>query len=222
LQRFGQGNWIATNFKQRYNREIAPATGDKLSDDYIMNYCSHCAQPLKLQIPQGDNRLRHCCSACGAVHYQNPKMVLGTLPVWQDQVLLCKRAIEPSYGLWTLPAGFMENGETIAQGALRETLEEAGAQVNLLGLLSVLDVEIANQVHLYYRAELLNLDFCSGVESLEVRLFKEQEIPWEQLAFPSVSLTLRAYFADRERGQWGLHTGSVDAELVRSFHVAPR
>jgi ADP-ribose pyrophosphatase YjhB (NUDIX family) len=109
----------------------------------------------------------------------------------------------------------MENGETTAAGALRETREEAGAQVSLLGLFSVLDVEVANQVHLYYRAQLLNLDFSPGVESLEVRLFKQQEIPWEQLAFRSVSLTLKAYFADREQGQWGLHTGSVHAPLVR-------
>jgi ADP-ribose pyrophosphatase YjhB (NUDIX family) len=187
-----------------------------------MNYCSHCAHPVQLEIPEGDNRLRYCCRACGAVHYQNPKMVLGTLPVWQDQVLLCKRAIEPRYGLWTLPAGFMENGETIAQGALRETREEAGAEVRLHGLFSVLDVEVANQVHLYYRAELMKLDFCPGVESLEVRLFRQQEIPWEQLAFRSVSLTLQAYFADRERGQWGLHTGSVHAELVRYISTEPR
>jgi ADP-ribose pyrophosphatase YjhB (NUDIX family) len=187
-----------------------------------MNFCSHCAQPVLLDIPAGDNRLRYCCRACGAVHYQNPKMVLGTLPVWQDQVLLCKRAIEPRYGLWTLPAGFMENGETTAAGALRETREEAGAEVNLLGLFSVLDVEVANQVHLYYRAELMNLDFSPGEESLEVRLFRQEQIPWEQLAFRSVSLTLRAYFADRERGQWGLHTGSVQAELLRSDSMESR
>ncbi len=167
-------------------------------------------------MPAGDNRLRYCCTQCHSIHYENPKMVLGTLPVWHDQVLLCKRAIEPRAGLWTLPAGFMENGETIAQGALRETEEEAGARVRLLGVFSIVDIESVNQVHLYYRAELLDLNFAPGLESLEVALFREHQIPWHDLAFRSVALTLQAYFADRQTGQWGLHTGSVNGDLSRA------
>ena len=177
----------------------------------LMNFCSDCGHSLEYTVPVADTRPRYCCPNCNTIHYQNPKIIVGTLPVWQSQVLLCKRAIEPRYGLWTLPAGFMENGETLAQGALRETVEEACAEVALQEMFSVLDVEIAQQVHVYYLAELLNLNFCAGTESLEVALFHEHEIPWEQLAFRSVRLTLEAFFNDRRAGQWQLHSGSVNA-----------
>ncbi len=131
------------------------------------------------------------------IHYQNPRAVVGTLPVTGQQVLLCKRAIEPRYGFWTLPAGFMENGETTGEGASRETLEEAGARVELQALYSVIDVPHVDQIHLFFRARLLNTDFDPGTESLEVRLFNESEIPWDDLAFRTVAQTLRWYFEDR-------------------------
>jgi ADP-ribose pyrophosphatase YjhB (NUDIX family) len=131
------------------------------------------------------------------IHYQNPRAVVGTVPVMGQQVLLCKRAIEPRYGFWTLPAGFMENGETTGEGASRETLEEAGAKVELQGLYSVIDVPHVDQIHLFFRARLLNTDFDPGTESLEVKLFNESEIPWDDLAFRTVAQTLRWYFEDR-------------------------
>jgi ADP-ribose pyrophosphatase YjhB (NUDIX family) len=137
-------------------------------------------------------------------------MVLGTIPVWEDQLLLCKRAIEPRLGYWTLPAGFLENGESTAEGALRETMEEAGANVALEGPFSIYDVLHVHQVHMFYRAKMLDLDFSPGPESLEVRLFKESEIPWEDIAFKTVAKTLRAFFEDRARGHFRLHIGPVD------------
>lgn len=176
-----------------------------------MNYCSNCGTPVELRVPAGDNRPRWCCVRCGAVHYENPKIVMGTLPVWEDRVLLCKRAIEPRLGFWTLPAGFMENGETIADGALRETIEEAGARVVLQDLFAAYDVIEVHQVHVYFRARLLDLEFAPGPESLDVRLFREQDIPWDQLAFRTVVMTLRAYFADRAQGTYTLHTGAVSS-----------
>lgn len=143
------------------------------------------------------------------MHYVNPRPVVGTIPVWGDQVLLCRRAIEPRYGLWTLPAGFMEVGETLAAGAERETTEEAGARVAMGPLFTLLDVPHAEQIHAFYRADLLDLDLAPGEETLEARLFTEAEIPWEELAFRTVSTTLRLFFADRARGSFGLHTQEI-------------
>lgn len=174
-----------------------------------MNYCSDCGKTVTLRMPDGDNRLRHCCNHCGAIHYQNPRLVVGTIPVWEDKVLLCRRAIEPRHGYWTLPAGFMENGETVADGALRETNEEAGARIVMGPLYSMIDVMHVHQVHVFYRADLIDIDFAPGVESLEVQLFTEAEIPWHDLAFRTVSLTLQHYFADRERGSFPLYTDKV-------------
>ena len=174
-----------------------------------MNFCSNCARPLELRVPDGDNRERWCCAQCGAIHYENPKLVVGTIPIFNDQVLLCRRAIEPRLGYWTLPAGFMEVGETMREGALRETAEEAGARIELLELFSAFDVVEFRQVHMYYRARLLDLEFAPGTESLEVRLFTEAEIPWPDLAFRTVSMSLRAYFADRASGMFRLHEGAV-------------
>lgn len=175
-----------------------------------MKYCSACGAPVRHRIPSGDNRHRYVCDACGAIHYQNPRMVVGCLPEWQDKVLLCRRAIEPRLGLWTLPAGFMENGETTAEGAIRETLEEAGARVELLGLYSLINVPDISQVYLLFRARLLDLDFAPGEESLEVALFDEAHIPWQELAFRTVHTTLEHYFADRRRGEFPLHFGDLD------------
>ena len=179
-----------------------------------MKFCPDCGAPTKTRIPEGDSRPRAVCTACHAIHYINPKMVLGTIPVWDDRVVLCRRAIEPRYGLWTLPAGFMEIGESTAKGAMRETLEEAGARVTLGPLFSVFDIPHVDQVHLFYVAQLNDLDIAAGEESLEVKLFREDEIPWHQLAFRTVTATLRFYFHDRRRGKLSVHTGDIrDIEL---------
>ncbi|GJI95869.1 ADP-ribose pyrophosphatase [Duganella caerulea] len=182
-----------------------------------MKFCSECAAPVSLAIPAGDNRPRYVCGNCATIHYQNPKMVLGTIPVWERdgelKVLLCKRAIEPRHGYWTLPAGFMENNETTAEGAIRETQEEAGANIELGQMFSLLNVARVHQVHMFYLATLLDLDFSPGEESLEVQLFSEAEIPWDDLAFPTIHTTLELFFADRvkirEGGSYGFHTQDI-------------
>jgi ADP-ribose pyrophosphatase YjhB (NUDIX family) len=164
---------------------------------------------VQRRVPEGDNRERYVCDDCSAIHYQNPRMVTGCLAEWEDRVLLCRRAIEPRSGLWTLPAGFMENGESLHEAAMRETLEEANARVELCGLYSLFNLPHVNQVFIIYRGRLLDLDFSPGEESLEVALFREHEIPWQELAFPMVTETLRRYFSDRAKGGFGLHTGTV-------------
>lgn len=174
-----------------------------------MNFCSQCGAPVQLLVPAGDNRPRHVCPSCGAIHYQNPKMVVGCVPEWEGKLLLCKRAIEPRYGFWTLPAGFMENGETTAEGAARETLEEAGARVEVLDLFTLINVPDINQVYLMYRARLRDLDFDPGEESLAVALYDEAVIPWEEIAFRTVKETLRHWFEDRRAGGFRLHVDSI-------------
>lgn len=165
-----------------------------------MKFCSDCGNSVSLQIPPDDNRLRYVCEHCSTIHYQNPKMVVGSIPLWDEQgepkILLCRRAIEPRMGYWTLPAGFMENNETTSEAAARETLEEAGARIEMHDLYSMVNVPHVHQVHLFYRARLIDLDFQAGTESLEVRLFSELEIPWDDIAFPTVSKTLQLFFAD--------------------------
>jgi ADP-ribose pyrophosphatase YjhB (NUDIX family) len=175
-----------------------------------MKFCSHCGAPVSHRIPAGDNRHRYVCDVCGSIHYQNPRMVVGCLPYWGDQVLLCRRAIEPRHGLWTLPAGFMENGETTTEGAVRETLEEAGARVAIDDLYTLINVPDIDQVYLLFRARLLDLDFAPGEESLEVALFDEAAIPWDRIAFRTVKETLEHYFADRRAGRFPLHFGDLD------------
>jgi ADP-ribose pyrophosphatase YjhB (NUDIX family) len=157
------------------------------------------------RVPPGDNLPRWVCDACGEIHYQNPKLVVGSIPEHEGRILLCRRAIEPRYGYWTLPAGFMENEETAAQAALRETLEEAGAQVELGEPFSLISVPRVNQVHLFYRARVTQLDFKPGAESLEVTLVEEDRVPWKDIAFRTVGLTLKFWFADRARGAFGFH-----------------
>lgn len=182
-----------------------------------MKFCSECASPVSLLIPAGDNRPRYVCESCATIHYQNPKMVLGTIPVWERdgelKVLLCKRAIEPRYGYWTLPAGFMENDETTAEAAMRETREEAGANIELGKLFSLLNVARVHQVHMFYLATLTDLDFAPGEESLDVRMFSEADIPWDDLAFPTIRTTLELFFADRARmregGDYGFHAQDI-------------
>jgi ADP-ribose pyrophosphatase YjhB (NUDIX family) len=166
---------------------------------------------VEYRVPADDNRERASCTGCGAIHYENPINVVGTLPVWEDgRVLLCKRAIEPRYGLWTLPAGFLELGETAAQGAQRETDEEAGAQIELLPLYCLMNVVKVGQIHLYYRARLLSTEFNPGPETLEARLFHEHEVPWDELAFRTVRATLQRFFEDRRLGRaYELHSADI-------------
>jgi ADP-ribose pyrophosphatase YjhB (NUDIX family) len=179
-----------------------------------MKFCSECAHPVTLAIPPDDTRPRFVCSNCGAIHYQNPKLVIGSIPVWEKDgtvyVMLCKRAIEPRHGYWTLPAGFMENSETTSDAAQRETFEEAGANIQLHELFSLINVPHVHQVHLFYRATLLDLDYAAGIESLEVALFTEAAIPWNEIAFPTVEYTLRRFFSDLNRkAGFGFHTEDI-------------
>lgn len=168
-------------------------------------FCSQCGSLLTRRIPDDDNRIRDVCDTCGAIHYQNPRMVLGTIPIWEGKVLLCRRAIEPRRGFWTLPAGFMELGESSDEGAARETREEAGANFELGGLFNVLDIPHVDQIHIFYLAHLTDTRFDPGPESLEAHLFDEADIPWDELAFRSISTTLEQFFADRARGEFCVH-----------------
>ena len=175
-----------------------------------MNFCSECGARVSLKVPAGDALPRFVCDACSTIHYQNPKMVVGCIPEWDDRILLCRRAIEPRRGYWTVPAGFMENGETTMQGAARETLEEANARVELLHLYAMYNIPHISQVYLLFRARLLDLDFGAGEESLEVKLFTEAEVPWPEIAFATVRNTLTHYFEDRRRGSFGMHIGTIE------------
>ncbi len=163
-----------------------------------MKFCHHCAAPLVVRVPEGDDKPRHCCDDCDVIFYQNPKNVVGTLTIHDEKVLLCKRAIQPRVGKWTLPAGFMENGESSLNGAIRETKEEAGANIIIAdnSLYTLFNLPSINQVYMFFRAELADLEFNPGPESEEVALFSEGEIPWAQIAFPVVKSTLEHYFQD--------------------------
>lgn len=175
-----------------------------------MKFCSTCGAGVNLVIPEADNRERHVCTACGAIHYLNPKIVTGCIVEWQDRILLCKRAIEPRYGWWTLPAGFMETGESTTQAARRETLEEANADVEILDLYTVINLPYVDQVYMMYRSRLRDGRFSSGPESLEVDLYDERDIPWDRLAFPAVRETLKFYYQDRNQGQFRIRTGEIN------------
>ncbi len=172
-------------------------------------YCPMCASPMTIHVPRGDGHPREICDHCGYVHYVNPLPVVGTIPVWKDKVLLCRRAIEPRKGFWTLPAGYMENKESLKDGAKRETWEESGAHIEVKDLLTLIDVPQASQVHFYYIAELLDLDWEPGPETFEQQLFSEEEIPWDEISFTTVKTTLEHYFADRRKGAFKLHSYSL-------------
>ena len=178
-----------------------------------MNFCSNCGSPVEFKVPAGDHLPRYVCASCGTVHYKNPLLVLGCVPEWQSKILLCRRAIEPRLGFWTVPAGFMENGETMQAAAARECYEEALAKVEIGSLLAVVSVTGASQVHVMFRAKLLEPVFAPGPESLEVGLYDEAEIPWTQLAFPSGEFTLRKYFEDRSAGREGYHFTELSRRL---------
>lgn len=182
----------------------------RVNFSHTIHFCRQCGVPVEHRVPDdGDTKLRAVCPGCGTIHYQNPLNVVGTLPHLGDRVLLCKRNIEPRRGFWTLPAGFMELGESIAEGALRETQEEAGADIELEGLFSLLNVVRVGQVHFYYRARLLSEHFDPGHETMEARLFQEHEIPWEDIAFRTVKETLEHFFADHRSGRYGFHIGDI-------------
>ncbi len=174
-----------------------------------MKFCANCGSPVARRVPPGDSLPRWVCDACGEIHYENPKLVVGTVPEHGGRLLLCRRAIEPRYGYWTLPAGFMENDESTGQAALRETLEEAGTAVQLGAPFTLLSIPRVNQVHLFYLARLEVLDFKPGEETLEVALFDEAGIPWREIAFRTVATTLRHWFADRGRGAFGFHAEDI-------------
>jgi ADP-ribose pyrophosphatase YjhB (NUDIX family) len=171
-----------------------------------MKYCSQCGHGVALKIPPGDHLPRHVCVHCGTIHYQNPRLVVGCIPLWEDKVLLCRRAIEPRAGFWTLPAGFMENGETLEEAALRETREEVLAEMQPLTAFASVSVPHVNQVHFMFYGRLLHAKYGVGAETMEVKLFSEQQISWKDIAFPSVSYTLECFFADRSRGKFEFHT----------------
>ena len=163
-----------------------------------MKFCSECGSQVQIKIPLGDNRERHVCDSCGVIHYINPRIITGTLPIYEDKVLLCRRAIEPRLGFWTLPAGFMENGETSAEAAARETLEEAEARVHIQHLYTLFNLPHISQVYLFFLADVIDGEYGVGEESLESNLFREEDIPWDELAFPTIERTLKLYFEDRK------------------------
>ncbi len=178
-----------------------------------MNFCPQCGARVELRIPPGDHLARYVCDACGAIHYQNPRLVVGCVPEHAGRILLCRRAIQPRRGFWTVPAGFMENGETLQQAAARESREEALTEVAIGSLLSIVHVLHAQQVHVFFRAALREPNFAPGPESLEVELVRPEEIPWTQLAFPSTEFTLRRYLEDRAAGVEPHHFTALDRRL---------
>lgn len=179
-----------------------------------MNYCSNCGAQVYRKIPPGDDRLRFFCKVCGKIHYENPKLVVGCIPEWKDKILLCRRAIEPRLGKWTIPAGFLENGETVSEGAKRETFEEAFAEVEILQPYGLYNLCFVNQIYLIFRAHLLNQNFQPGEESLEVKLFSKVEIPWDQLAFRVIEKTLARYFQDQPGGEYSFHVDDIQPSAV--------
>ncbi len=179
-----------------------------------MNFCNNCGSRVALRVPPGDNLARHVCDSCGRVHYQNPRLVVGCVPERDGRILICRRAIEPRRGYWTIPAGFMENGETLQQAAARESQEEALAEVEIGSLLAVVHVLHAEQVHVFFRAHLTNANVGPGPESLEVELITPDEIPWDEIAFPSTEFTLRRYLEDRASGREAYHFTAIDRRLA--------
>lgn len=182
-----------------------------------MKYCSSCAFPLDFRLPPGDHLPRFVCDNCGTIHYQNPRVIVGCLCTWEDKVLLCRRTIEPRSGFWNIPAGFMENGETLEAGALREAYEEAGIDGRMVGLHSVFTIPIVNQVHIHFLTEMKSPYFHLTPESSEIILFKENEIPWDDIAFASSAFSLHRYFDDLQKGIRQTHLGHFDSAAYALF-----
>lgn len=185
-----------------------------------MKFCSECSAPVVLKIPQGDTFPRFVCDNCQTIHYQNPKIITGCLASWEEKILLCKRAIEPRYGLWTFPAGFLENHETTQQGAVRETMEEALAEVTDLKLFGVFNIPHISQVYMMFIARVEDGQCAPGAESLEAQWFDEANIPWEQLAFPVIHECLQLYFADRKQQNSSVHFGDITRDKDNKVVIA--
>ncbi len=176
----------------------------------MIKYCTRCGAEVSFEIPAGDALPRHVCKRCGHIHYENPRLVVGCVATWEGRILLCRRAIEPQLGFWTLPAGFMENGETTTEAARRETHEEAGARIVIDAPFAMVSIAHINQVHLFYRGRLETPDYSAGTESLDVKLALPEEIPWRDIAFRSVTHCLERYLNDSAQGQFGFHETSLD------------
>lgn len=177
-----------------------------------MKYCSHCGSEVQFGALPQEHLPRFYCPSCGAIHYENPKIIVGCLPIWEDKIMLCKRGIEPQYGLWNIPGGFMENDETVEQGALREMTEETNGRATLLGLHTVFNVIPVNQVHLHFLVELKDLDYSLTEESIDIQLFTEEEVPWADIAFASSRFALQKYFEDRKLGLRQIHLGTYSEQ----------
>ena len=185
-----------------------------------MKFCSNCgSSEVEHKIPDGDNRLRYCCPSCDAIFYENPKIVSGCIAQWKGKILLCKRAIEPRVGTWTLPAGFMENFETIQEAAARETFEEAIARTSNLELFAIYNLPHISQVYIIFKADVIDGKASSGIESLETEFVDEKDVPWSDLSFPIITETLKLYFEDRERGEFCLHTGEIIRDHERATQI---
>lgn len=176
----------------------------------IQKFCILCGSPTEFIIPDGDNKERAVCTVCGHIHYQNPKIVAGCILEYEDKILLCKRATEPRSGLWTLPAGFMENNETVAEGAMRETFEEANARSKDIKLFFMCDLRHISQVYMIYYGTLIDGQFSPGIESSDVKLFSESQIPWDEIAFTVIERTLKLYFKDKKKGNYSIHFDTID------------
>jgi ADP-ribose pyrophosphatase YjhB (NUDIX family) len=187
-----------------------------------MNFCSNCGARVMRRIPPGDTLPRDVCDACGVIHYENPKVIVGCVCEWHGRILLCRRAIEPRYGLWTVPAGFLENGETTAAGAQRETLEEANARVTIDNLFALYNLPHINQIYMLFRGRLQDADFSPGAETLETRLVGEADVPWSELAFATVRNTLIHYFNDQRKASFGFHMGTIEPMDGRSPRIPER
>ncbi len=178
-----------------------------------MKYCSECGAPTESKIPPDDNRLREICNNCSTIHYVNPKVVVGSMTTWKNKILLCRRAIEPRKGFWTLPAGFMEIGESTSEGAIRETIEESGADIEINDMFAIFDIPSFNQVQIFYLAKMRSSKLSPGVESLEAKLFRKEEIPWSELSFASVKKALELFFEQSNKKLTGVHTGLITSKL---------
>ena len=184
-----------------------------------IKYCNQCGGLTTLKIPHGDNLPRVVCENCGFIQYENPRVIVGCIPEWKDQILLCKRAIEPRLGFWTLPAGFLENNETTQEGALRETKEEANASATIIDVFSLIDIPHINQVYLLYRAKLEDANFSATFESSDVALFDESSIPWDDIAFAAIKKSLKRYFSDKRSGTFSLHAEPINVSTLKKHRI---
>ena len=179
-----------------------------------VNFCSNCGASVQKRIPQGDDRPRHICDECGMVFYKNPKLVVGCIVEWENKILMCRRAIAPQIGKWTLPAGFLESSESVAEGALRETWEEAKADAEIIEPFALYNLTFVDQIYFIFRTRLKNLDFGAGPESLDVTLMSEEEIPWDEIAFDVIKKIMRHYFSDRAKGEFQFHMGDIQPKTL--------